>query len=270
MSDTDNLSIWNTLGKTDPAHTKGFKRAGGFSGTAIKPIWAERLLTSAFGPCGEGWGNDDPVYTTMPGANNEVLVYCTVRAWYRLHGEDRAYLTGIGGDKVVKYVAANEKYDRPERWESDDEAFKKAFTDALMNAFKHIGLGADVHMGQFDDSKYVDQVDKEYRAEEKRAARDGKKLDGKYTSMTALEKAIKEFVTSMGTVANHAEWYALKNESADLLAQAQSDKPDWWNGWAKQPDGFTPLKDRIASLEAYLDKEAGAGEFDGVDEGDLR
>lgn len=102
------------------------------------------------------------------------------------------------------------------------------------------------------------------------AKRQEKKLDGKYTSMSALEKAIKEFVTAMGTVANHAEWYALKNDSADLLAQAQRDKEDWWNGWAKQPDGFTPLKDRIASLEAYLDKESGAGEFDGVNEGDLK
>lgn len=268
---TENMKLWDALSKTDPAHTKGFKRAGGFEGTAIKPIWAEKMLTAKLGPCGDGWGNEAPEYTTMPGANHEVLVYCTVKAWYRKPDSDeRCYLFGVGGDKVVKHVAANEKYKRPERWDNDDEAFKKAYTDALMNAFKHLGVGADVHMGMFDDSKYVQQVEKEYAAEAKRAEKDGKKLDGKYTSMSALEKAIKGFVDDMGKIADHKEWYALKNASADLLAQAERDKPDWWNGWAKAPDGFVPLKDRIAKLEAYLDKEAGAGEFDGINEGDLK
>lgn len=32
---SDNLAIWNVLSKTDPKHTKAFKRAGGFSGTAF-------------------------------------------------------------------------------------------------------------------------------------------------------------------------------------------------------------------------------------------
>src|SRR5690554_2076086 len=39
MADTNNLDLWNRLGKTDPAHTKKFSRAGGFKGTAIKPIY---------------------------------------------------------------------------------------------------------------------------------------------------------------------------------------------------------------------------------------
>ena len=35
----DNLRVWNALAKTDPAQTKGFSRAGGFKGTAVKPMW---------------------------------------------------------------------------------------------------------------------------------------------------------------------------------------------------------------------------------------
>jgi hypothetical protein len=80
----------------------------------------------------------------------------------------------------------------------------------------------------------------------------GVKLDGKYTSITGLEKAIKAFVVQMGTVAAMDEWYVLKNAHADLLAQAERDHPDWWNGWHGQPDGFTPLRRKIELLEAQL------------------
>ena len=152
-------ALWETLAKTDPAHTKGFKRAGGFSGTAVKPMWVWQRLTELFGPCGEGWGFGQPVYQLVNGENREVIVYCTVSAW---HGDKANILWGVGGDKVVSYVKANEQYKRPERWENDDEAFKKAFTDALMNAFKFLGVAADVHMGLFDDHKYVQTMREEF------------------------------------------------------------------------------------------------------------
>jgi hypothetical protein len=81
----------------------------------------------------------------------------------------------------------------------------------------------------------------------------GRKLDGKYTSITGLEAAIKAFAVDMGKVADMNEWYVLKNANADLLAQAERDHPDWWNGWQGQPDGFTPLRRRIEMLEADLE-----------------
>jgi len=40
----------------------------------------------------------------------------------------------------------------------DDEAPKKAFTDALTKAFSHLGLSADVFLGLFDNSKYIEKV----------------------------------------------------------------------------------------------------------------
>jgi hypothetical protein len=152
---TDNKAIWDSLSKTDPAHTKGFKRAGGFSGTAVKPQWVVMRLTEEFGPVGVGWGMDEPTFQVVSGNNGEILVFCKVRAW---HGNRENTLWGVGGDKVVTYIKANEQYNRPERWENDDEAFKKSFTDALMNAFKFVGVAADVHMGLFDDSKYVQEA----------------------------------------------------------------------------------------------------------------
>lgn len=142
--------LWDTLSKTDPKHTKGFSRAGGFKGTAIKPMWVWQRLTELFGPCGTGWGFGQPTFQVVQ-SDKETLVYCTVSAW---HGDKNNTLWGVGGDKVVTA--------RQSGAFCDDEAFKKAFTDALMNAFKFLGVAADVHMGLFDDNKYVQAMREEF------------------------------------------------------------------------------------------------------------
>lgn len=143
---SDNMELWNKLGKTDPAATKGFVRGGGFRGTAIKPMWSFKRMTEEFGPCGIGWGIEQPTFQTVA-SGNDVLVYCTVSIWYKSGGN---VVFGVGGDLAVK------------AGKPDDEAFKKAFTDAVTNALKLIGVGADVHMGLFDDSKYVNEMKAEY------------------------------------------------------------------------------------------------------------
>lgn len=160
-STSDNLRHWNALGRTDPEHTKPFQRAGGFRGTAIKPIWIELQLTEHFGPAGIGWGMDKPEFQLVP-AGEELMVYCTVALWYSDPSVDRAYVWGVGGDKVVT------KQQRG--LFADDEAFKKAYTDALSNAMKHIGVAADVHMGRFDDSKYVGETKRAFARGDKMSA----------------------------------------------------------------------------------------------------
>jgi hypothetical protein len=150
---SENTALWDILGRTDPAHTKAFTRGGGFRGTAIKPMWSYRRMTEEFGPCGQGWGIEAPQFQVLQGAEDEKLVFCTVSVWYTRDGE-KCHLIGVGGDKAVgknKFGLA-----------SDDEAFKKSFTDAITNALKLIGVGADVHMGMFDDNKYVNTMREEF------------------------------------------------------------------------------------------------------------
>jgi hypothetical protein len=151
---SDKTAIWDRLGKTDPAHTKAFTRGGGFKGTAIKPMFSYRRMTEEFGPCGEGWGVGEPVFQVVPGPEGEVLVYCTASIWY---GTREHVVYGVGGDKAV----GKNKFGLV----TDDEAFKKAFTDAVTNALKLIGVGADVHMGMFDDNKYVNAIREDFKAE---------------------------------------------------------------------------------------------------------
>ncbi|HMT13106.1 MAG TPA: hypothetical protein PKE19_00010 [Aestuariivirga sp.] len=143
---TDNLNLWNCVCRVPKENLKGFTRAGGFGGTAIKPMWSIKTMTEQFGPCGEGWGIDAPTFQIMPGTDGETMVFCTVTVW---HGSKECKTPGVGGDRVVG-KNRNGMF-------SDDESFKKAYTDAVTNALKFLGVGADIHMGLWDGSKYVDE-----------------------------------------------------------------------------------------------------------------
>lgn len=174
---SENTKLWDKLGKTDPSHTKAFTRGGGFKGTAIKPMWSYRRMTEEFGPCGIGWGVGDPSFQVVPGHDGEMLVFCTASIWY---GVDRATVYGVGGDKVV----GKNKYGLS----SDDEAFKKAFTDAVTNALKLIGVGADVHMGMFDDNKYVNTMREEFSGDQQQKRQVGWTNDGTTRTAHSLKK----------------------------------------------------------------------------------
>lgn len=152
-----NVEIWDALKTTDPAATSAFNN-GSFKGTAIKPIWMVKRMTEQFGPCGQGWGIKKPEFQ-VEHCESETLVYCTVSVW---HGVRENEIWGVGGDKVRTVV----KRGKPDEYiKTDDEAFKKAYTDAVSNCLKYLGVGADVHMGLFDDSKYIEKAS---AAEQKR------------------------------------------------------------------------------------------------------
>jgi len=200
-----NLDLWNKLGRTDPAHTKGFKRAGGFGGTAIKPIYTEQKMTEEFGPCGTGWGFSEPVFQTVPASEGQIAVYCWLSLWYVLDGKKSEPVFGVGGDMVVVKQSAGLR--------TDDEAFKKAFTDAIGNAMKHIGMSADVHMGLFDDSKYVQEVREEVRKAAKPTPSERQpETDDGLALYTRLSQANKKCATK-------AEFSALWGNPKTIKAQ---------------------------------------------------
>lgn len=235
-----NLAIWDALATTDPKHTKSFARAGGFKGTAVKPIWIVKRLTEQFGPCGVGWGIGEPQFQVVP-ANGETLVYCTVPCW---HGNPKNILYGVGGDKVL--------IKRQSGHFCDDEAFKKAFTDAVGNAFKFIGVSADIHMGQFDDSKYVAEAAKQF--EEPRVAEVGaKEKDGDW-SPSALKGALRTMVHNINGCGDLAEFeaYLATPEANEAMEQCQRRAPAWWETGEGMPAEFVPLSILIENKRREL------------------
>lgn len=203
---TETMQIWDALSKTDPAHTKSFNRAGGFKGTAIKPMWVIKRLTEEFGACGLGWGVNQPTFQVVQ-AGEETMVYCTVSCW---HGTLENVLWGVGGDKVTTSRSSGPF--------NDDEAFKKAFTDAIMNAFKFIGVAADVHMGLFDDSKYVQEVKADF----------AERLKG-----------------SGGVNPEGLDWYGCDGEPGMSAAKAKAD------GLGETFDGWLQAVDIIPTMEVW-------------------
>lgn len=225
-----NMKLWDRLGKTDPAHTKSFTRAGGFKGTAIKPMWSYKMMTEVFGACGQGWGINQPSFQTVSGYNGEVMVYCTVSIWWNNPDQQNGPHTvfGVGGDKVVTYIKPDPRYSRPERWENDDEAFKKAYTDAVTNALKMIGVGADVHMGMFDDNKYVNTLQAEFKAEEKdkdktKEAVQEPKGPSKNEESRKVYKYLQEDLQKLKGVQECRAWWS----DADVQEQVRLLPADW-------------------------------------------
>lgn len=149
----NNMSIWDGLCETDPKYVKDFD-TGRFQGSSINPQYKWKRLTEMFGPAGEGWGIDQHSADIVP-VGEEKLVCISVTGFYMKDGV--RYLTppGFGQNYIVK----RNKYGDVA---VDEDAYKKAFTDALGNAFKYIGLSADVYLRSFEDDKYVESLKEKY------------------------------------------------------------------------------------------------------------
>lgn len=228
---SEKTAIWDRLGRTDPAHTKKFKRAGGFEGTAIKPMFSYRRMTEEFGACGEGWGVGEPVFQVVPGPEGEMLVYCTASIWF---GSREKVVYGVGGDKAV----GKNKYGLV----TDDEAFKKAFTDAITNALKLIGVGADVHMGLFDDSKYVNAIRDDFKAEAPAVER---KSSASLKRDDAWNKLMFKLSADFGDCKTRVTLSKLR---ADYREQARS------NGWPRAwldalAEEFDQFEDKLPQVD---------------------
>lgn len=143
------MEIWDAVSKTDPSHTKKVNQRGGF--TAIDASYQVMNATTQFGPVGTGWGYTagDPIFTS-----GTVIVPVTM--W---HG-DRANV--FGPEYGCETMASKDKNGN-ERIDTD--APKKATTDALTKLLSRLGFNADVFLGKFDDSKYVQERAAEVRKE---------------------------------------------------------------------------------------------------------
>lgn len=137
------MTIWDALATPSPQYTK--KIPTGSNLTAINPTYQVMRMTEQFGTIGTGWHIGKPEFLMIE-AGLDKLVYCTVAVW--IDGQQPVY--GVGGD----FVSRN----RGKGAVNDDDAFKKAYTDAVGNALKYYGVAADVHMGRFDDVKYLSEV----------------------------------------------------------------------------------------------------------------
>ena len=182
----DNMRIWDQVDTTDPSATKNFTGMGGFKGTAIKPTYLMRKATEVFGPCGEGWG-----WTVLEERFDDgAPLQCPTKEWpeaplisAKLHTvKVELWYLGKSGQKctVQHYGHTPFVLLQSGRIITDWEAAKKSLTDAIGKCLQPLGFAADIHMGMFDNSEYVDAVRDEValaKAEDRAAEEDRQKQE---------------------------------------------------------------------------------------------
>jgi hypothetical protein len=153
MTEAKKSALWDSVCTTDAKYTKQFTRGGGFKGTATNATWLARQATRAFGPCGIGWGFSVADEKYVPGKPGDIVHVVRVKLWYVLDGvkgeiEQYGQTTFVGTTKSGPYT--------------DEEAPKKSITDGMSKCLSLLGFAADIHMGRFDDNKYLDERDAAY------------------------------------------------------------------------------------------------------------
>jgi hypothetical protein len=156
-----NIGLFLRLEPTDPKYTKPITGKA-FKGTALNGEYAVKRLTDAFGPVGVGWGYTG-VFEDVHFPSGKSLNFCTLSFWYYPNGcmvdADGLLVTRGKRSETITQVGGTELGGSRKSGDSfaDDEARKKSLTDALLKACSHVGIGADIHLGRYDDSKYVEE-----------------------------------------------------------------------------------------------------------------
>lgn len=150
---SDGLRIWNQVEITDPEHTK--KTTFGRKFTAIDAMSQIKEATRIFGPIGDGWQYNAEYYTEEAcfGEHRETLMFCEILFFWT--DPETGKINNFG-----PVCGCNPLFtkDKNGNIRLDDDAPKKAMTDAITKALSQLGFNADVFLGYFDDNKYIQNV----------------------------------------------------------------------------------------------------------------
>ena len=205
LADTDNLSIWKQVQRTDPRFTKPLEGAG-FQGTSINSNYMFMRATEIFGPIGEGWGYEvveekfldgKPLTEPVMENNKQVALrylrdadgslFCEqnhsikIQFWYRSKDGKCCYFESYG--------ATPYRYQTQYGIKVDSEVIKKSLTDAIKKALSMLGFSSDVFMGMHDNPEYLikNKLEFEIKAASENAedsVRIREELDEKFTRNT--------------------------------------------------------------------------------------
>lgn len=174
----ENLELYNKVRKV-PQEAQKEITAGRLKGkTDINPMWRIKTLTEQFGICGLGWYTELIRKELIEGADGEVVATVEINLYVKVNNEWSKPIYGIGGAMFI----SNERNGRY----NDDDAYKKAYTDAISVACKALGIGADVYYAK-DATKY-DEVGKT----EKKAKTDKGEAEKKPAPADEQAKAERE------------------------------------------------------------------------------
>ena len=156
----ENMKLYNFFRECPEAAQKPIT-AGRLKGkTDINPMWRLKKLTEVFGPCGFGWtvrivrtwleDGAEKVRMNDRGEilerNRERTANVEIALKVKHNGEWSEEIAGIGGAMFLELENRG--------FNTEDEAYKKAYTDAISVACKALGIAADIYFAKDPDSKY--------------------------------------------------------------------------------------------------------------------
>ena len=153
----NNLSIYERV-RSVPKEAKKEIEAGRLKGkNDINPMWRIKKLTEVFGPAGFGWYTEIVRTWTEASESGEMAVFVDIHLFVKKDGEWSKPIYGNGGNRLI---ANEKKYENGQQVYIpylDDDAYKKAYTDAISVAAKALGVGADVYFEK-DKGKYASET----------------------------------------------------------------------------------------------------------------
>jgi hypothetical protein len=184
-----NLKLWESVEKTDSQYTKHVSQRGGY--TAIDPQYQAMKATECFGPHGIGWGFESSELSFDLVAETGMVIHKAV-FFYELDGKR-------GSFPIHNAVSM---WSDKNRTRPDEDFAKKVETNTISKALSKLGFSADVFLGKFDDSLYVETVNNEMALE---------KADNKAEEQARQEREYQDWLeTHLGTISSAASMNELK------------------------------------------------------------
>lgn len=142
----DNLMIYSMV-RDVPKEAQKPIAAGRLKGmTDINPMWRIKILTEVFGAAGFGWYTE-VINKWIDNSEKEAVAWVEINLYVKQNDEWSKPIYGIGGAKFIAQERSGAY--------TDDEAYKKAYTDAISVACKALGVGASIYWSK-DSTKYND------------------------------------------------------------------------------------------------------------------
>lgn len=152
-TESGNLGIYNQV-RSVPAEAIIPITGGPMKGKSnINPQWRLEKLTELFGPAGIGWKIEQVSRWTETTGQGEVAVFCEVNLYVKQGDQWSAPVFGQGGNMLMRRSTEWVNGQPVQAVHIDDEAYKKAYTDAISVACKALGFAADIYYRE-DETKY--------------------------------------------------------------------------------------------------------------------
>ena len=153
QAQSGNLAIYNQV-RSVPSDAITPITGGPMKGKSnINPQWRLEKLTELFGPAGIGWKVEQVARWSETTGHGEVAVFCEVNLYVKQGEQWSAPVFGQGGNMLMRRSTEWVNGQPVTAVHIDDEAYKKAYTDAISVACKALGFAADVYYKE-DETKY--------------------------------------------------------------------------------------------------------------------